>query len=182
MSLKQMKGTVITYCEVSKKNPNTTNNIIILRKQDEKNYKDNCAQFQWISYENPGLSLASISPGAMEGKRKGSESRESVVPWRTWHIYWEYLMLPLSRQEGRRDKLRNSLTYPWLKYISHLVFGNGKVRKLELALCRQWSLPIHSNNMLWECFRSWLRFRWAPKPSFYPQETFKNIFPKDDIY
>lgn len=29
---------------------------------------------------------------------------------------------------------------------------------------------------------SWLRLRRAPKPSFYPEETLRNIFPKDDTY
>lgn len=109
---KKWRGTVITYCEASKKIPNATDNIILRIKKKRKDYKDDCAQFQWISYENPGFSLASISPGAMEGKRRGSGCRESVAPWRTRPSSWEYLMLSLSRQEGRRDKLGNSPDSP----------------------------------------------------------------------
>lgn len=86
---KEMKGTVITYCEASKKIPNATDNNIKNNKKKRKDYKDDCVQFQWISYENPGLSLASISPGAMEGKRRGSGRGESVAPWRTRPIRWE---------------------------------------------------------------------------------------------
>lgn len=188
----KMKGTVITYCEASKKNTpkrywehNNIKNNGKKKKKRQKDYKDDCAQFQWISYENPGLSLASSSPGAMAGKRRGSESRESVVPWRTWPIHWEYLMLSLSRQEGGRDKWRDSPDVPLAEVRGSPSLWEGEGWKPELAPGWRWShQPIHCGDNTHGESASGAGWGLDEHPGLHCThgKHLGIIFPKGDIY
>lgn len=65
-----------------KKYPNAADNIVIPKKEtkDNNDIELNSSEFPMKTL---GLSLASISPGAMAGKRRDSESRENVIPLRT---------------------------------------------------------------------------------------------------
>lgn len=121
---KTMKGTVITYCEASKKIPKCYWQHSNTKKRDkgrQRRLSSIPVNFLW----KPWGSLASISPGAMAGKRRDSESRENVIPLRTWPSTGN---IKCYHFPGRKDEEINwetLLIYPWMKYISHQVFGGG---------------------------------------------------------
>lgn len=164
---KTKRGTVITYREASKKIPKRCQQQNKIKKKKKKTTKTIALNSSEFPMKTLGLSLASISPGAMGGKWMDSEKR--VKSLKTRPIHWECLMLSLSRQEGWRDKLRNSPGFP-LNEVQKVTesLGEGRGGKPLWALCGYQASPWQRDRLEEKGFGSWLRLSWAPKPSFYP--------------
>lgn len=149
---KKKKGTVITYCEASKKYPNKCywqhNNIKNnFFKKRRKDYKDDRTRFQWVSCENPG-SLASTSPGAMEG------AKGALKGGRVWSLGEQKPStgsLYCFRFPGRKDRELHwgtLLIYPWLSTEAPRLWGRGGLESGGSA--RQVMAPANSSRRpLW---------------------------------
>lgn len=130
---KKKKGTVITYCEASKKYPNKCywqhNNIknnFFLKKR--KDYKDDKTLG---SSEFPVKTLGLWPPSALErweGQR-GCERRERVVPWRTEAICWSVTAFPFQAGRAGRYTEGDSPDSPLTKSRVTTSLGEGRVGK-----------------------------------------------------
>lgn len=160
-----MKGVVITYREASKKYPNKCYWQHNIKKNFFKGERTT-KTIAFSSSEFPMKTLGCLWPPSALEWRRGFEGRESVVPWRTGAIRWERWMLSLSRQEGQRYMAGLSWCTLDGSTQSPRLWGR-EGWKVEVALWGWWRQPTPAAARS-ERIRSRLRFRRAPRPSFYP--------------
>lgn len=134
---KTMKGTVITYCEASKKIPKCYWQYSNTKKRDkgrQRRLSSIPVNFLWKPW---GCLWPPSALEQRQGKRRDSESRESVIPLRTWPSTGN---IKFYHFPGRKDEEINwepLLIYPWMKYIkSPSLRGRGRIGKPMLASCR----------------------------------------------